>query len=230
MPVAIFSMEMSAEQLVERSWASLSQVPYSRILNGQLDDDEWPKITSASNAVVAAPIFIDDSSALSAVDIRARARRLKQREGIGLVVVDYLTLMRLPEGKENRNEKVGAVSWAMKQLARDLDIPVVLLSQLNRSLENRPNKRPVMSDLRDSGAIEQDADLIVFLYRDEVYREDSRQKGTAEVIIAKQRNGPTGTVRLSFAGEYVHFDNMLREDWERIQEPETEEEAGFDDL
>jgi replicative DNA helicase len=156
-----------------------------------------------------APVFIDDSAGLTPTELRARARRLKREApDLGLIVIDYLQLMQVPGGKENRATEISEISRALKSLAKELNLPVVALSQLNRSLEQRPNKRPVMSDLRESGAIEQDADVIVFIYRDEVYNDDSPDKGTAEIIVAKQRNGPIGTVRLTFLGQYTRFENF----------------------
>jgi len=155
-----------------------------------------------------APLFIDDSPALSPTELRARARRLKREHGLGLIVIDYLQLMQVPGSAENRTTEISEISRGLKALAKELNVPVVALSQLNRSLEQRPNKRPVMSDLRESGAIEQDADLIVFIYRDEVYNEDTTDQGIAEIIIGKQRNGPIGTVRLTFLGQYTRFENF----------------------
>ena len=210
-PVAIFSMEMPAESLTMRMISSLGRINQQAVRSGKLEDDDWPRVTSAVNILSQAKIFIDDSAALTPNEIRARCRRLQKEHGqLGMVMVDYLQLMRAPEAGDNRVNEISAISRGLKALAKELNCPVVALSQLNRSLEQRPNKRPVMSDLRESGAIEQDADLIVFIYRDEVYNEDSPDKGKAEIIIAKQRNGPIGTVNLTFQGQFTRFDNFAR--------------------
>ncbi len=209
-PVAIFSMEMPGDSLAMRMMSSLGRIDQHRVRTGKLEDDEWPRLTSAVNILAAAPMFIDDTPALSPTEVRARARRLKrEQDDLGLIVLDYLQLMQAPGSTENRATEISAISRSLKALAKELNVPVIALSQLNRSLENRPNKRPVMSDLRESGAIEQDADLIVFIYRDEVYHEDSNDKGIAEIIIAKQRNGPIGTTRLTFLGKYTKFENYI---------------------
>jgi len=210
-PVAIFSMEMPAEQLVMRMLSSLGRVDQHKVRTGRLDDDDWPRLTSAMNILSEAPLYIDDTPALSPTELRARARRLKREHGLGMIVIDYLQLMQVPVTKENRATEISEISRSLKALAKELNVPVLALSQLNRSLEQRPNKRPVMSDLRESGAIEQDADVIVFIYRDEVYNEDSPDKGIAEVIIGKQRNGPIGTVRLTFLGQYTRFENYIHD-------------------
>ena len=210
-PVAIFSMEMPAEQLVMRMLSSLARVDQHKVRTGRLDDDDWPRLTSAMNILSEAPLFIDDTPALSPTELRARARRLKREHGLGMIVIDYLQLMHVPVSKENRATEISEISRSLKALAKELKVPVLALSQLNRSLEQRPNKRPVMSDLRESGAIEQDADVIVFIYRDEVYNEDSPDKGIAEIIIGKQRNGPIGTVRLTFLGQYTRFENYTHD-------------------
>ncbi|GMR20608.1 MAG: replicative DNA helicase [Gammaproteobacteria bacterium] len=206
-PVAVFSMEMPGEQLAMRMMASLGRIDAHKIRTGKLDDDDWPRLTSAVNMLGEAPIFVDDTPALTPMELRARARRLHREHGLGLIIVDYLQLMQTGGSTENRATEISAITRALKGLAKELNVPLVALSQLNRSLEQRPNKRPVMSDLRESGAIEQDADVIVFIYRDEVYNEGSAEKGVAEIIIGKQRNGPTGTVRLTFLGEYTRFEN-----------------------
>ncbi|MGK2941227.1 MAG: replicative DNA helicase [Immundisolibacter sp.] len=207
-PVAVFSMEMPAEQLALRMISSLGRVDAHRVRTGQLHEDDWPRVTSAVTLLGEANIFIDDTPALSPLDLRARARRLKRQHGLGLIVVDYLQLMQVPGAKENRATEISDISRSLKALAKELSVPVMALSQLNRSLESRPNKRPVMSDLRESGAIEQDADLILFIYRDEVYNEDSADKGKAEIIIAKQRNGPIGHLHLAFLGAYTRFEDL----------------------
>jgi replicative DNA helicase len=209
-PVAIFSMEMPGDALAMRMMSSLGRIDQHRVRTGKLEEDEWPRLTSAVNMLADAPMYIDDTPALSPMEVRARARRLKREHGdLALIVLDYLQLMQVPGTNENRATEISAISRSLKALAKELKVPVVALSQLNRSLEQRPNKRPVMSDLRESGAIEQDADLIVFIYRDEVYHEDSKDKGVAEIIIGKQRNGPIGTTRLTFLGKYTKFENYI---------------------
>jgi replicative DNA helicase len=188
--------------------SSLGRIDQHKVRTGKLEDDDWPRLTSAINLLAGTNLFIDDTPALTPTEVRARARRLAREHGqLGLIVVDYLQLMQSPASGENRVQQISDISRGLKALAKELNVPVVALSQLNRNLEQRPNKRPVMSDLRDSGAIEQDADLIVFVYRDEVYNEDSPDKGIAEIIIGKQRNGPLGTVRLTFLGQYTRFEN-----------------------
>ena len=211
LPVAVFSMEMPGEQLAMRLLASVGRIDQHKLRTGRLGDDDWPRLAHAVGQLSEMPIYIDDTSALTPTELRARARRLKREHGIGLVVVDYLQLMQVPGHKENRATEISEISRSLKALARELAVPVIALSQLNRSLEQRPNKRPVMSDLRESGSIEQDADVIVFIYRDEVYNEDSPDKGTAEIIVAKQRNGPIGTVRLAFLGPYTRFENYTQD-------------------
>jgi replicative DNA helicase len=212
--VAVFSMEMPAESLTLRMLSSLGRINQTKVRSGQLDEDDWPRLTSAVSILNEAKIFIDDTPALSPTEMRARVRRLKRKHDIGLIVVDYLQLMQVKGGSENRVNEISEISRGLKALAKEMNVPVVALSQLNRGLEQRPNKRPVMSDLRESGAIEQDADLIVFIYRDEVYNEDSPDKGTAEVIIGKHRNGPLGTARLTFIGQYTRFENHASIDYE----------------
>ncbi|MDZ7802554.1 MAG: replicative DNA helicase [Thiohalophilus sp.] len=211
-PVAVFSMEMPGEQLVMRMMSSLGRIDQHKIRTGKLDDSDWPRLTSAVGILNEAPIYIDDTPGLSPTEIRSRARRIKREHGLGLIVVDYLQLMQLSGSSENRTNEISEISRGLKGLAKELNVPVITLSQLNRSLEQRPNKRPVMSDLRESGAIEQDADVIVFIYRDEVYNEESTDKGTAEIIISKQRNGPIGTARLTFLGQYTKFENYISGD------------------
>ena len=206
--VAVFSMEMSGEQLAMRLMSSLGRIDQTKVRTGKLDDDDWPRLTSAVSILSEAPLFIDDTPALSPTELRARARRLKREHNLGLIVIDYLQLMQVPGNKENRTGEISEISRSLKALAKELKVPVIALSQLNRSLEQRPNKRPVMSDLRESGAIEQDADVIMFIYRDEVYDEDSPDKGTAEIIIGKQRNGPIGVRRLTFLGKHTRFENF----------------------
>jgi replicative DNA helicase len=210
-PVAIFSMEMSAQQLVRRMFSSLGQIDQNKLRTGNLDDLDWPKLTSAMNLLHKSHIFIDETPSLSPAELRARARRLKREHDIGLIVVDYLQLMAVPGTRENRATEIAEISRSLKAIAKELQLPVIALSQLNRALEQRPNKRPVMADLRESGSIEQDADLIVFIYRDEVYNEDTPEKGKAEIIIGKHRNGPTGTVVLTFQGHWLRFLNYAPE-------------------
>ena len=209
--VAVFSMEMGATQLATRMIGSVGRLDQHRMRNGNLEDEDWARLTTALGKLNDAPIFIDEGAGLSSFDVRARARRLhRQTGGLGLIVVDYLQLMAGTSGRasENRATEISEISRSLKSLAKELEVPVVALSQLNRSVEQRPDKRPVMSDLRESGAIEQDADLILFIYRDEVYNPDSEDKGTAEIIIAKQRNGPIGRVRLTFLGQHTRFENF----------------------
>ena len=210
-PVAVFSMEMPGDSLAMRMISSLGRVDQHHIRTGNLTDEDWARITSAIHILSEAKIFIDDTPAMSPNEIRARARRLKRQHGLGLIVIDYLQLMQVHGGSENRATEISEISRGLKAMAKELKVPVIALSQLNRSLEQRPDKRPVMSDLRESGAIEQDADLIVFIYRDEVYNDDSPQKGVAEIIIAKQRNGPIGKTMLTFLGKYTKFENYIPE-------------------
>jgi len=210
LPIAIFSMEMGASQLVTRMLGSIGKLDQQRMRNGSLEDDDWFRLTSAVGKLNDAPVYIDEGAGLTSFDVRARARRLQRQAGqLGLIVIDYIQLMSGTSDKsnENRATEISEISRSLKSLAKELNVPVVALSQLNRSVEQRQDKRPVMSDLRESGAIEQDADLILFIYRDEVYNKDSEQKGTAEIIISKQRNGPIGTVRLTFLGEHTRFEN-----------------------
>ncbi|MBA1446472.1 MAG: replicative DNA helicase [Chromatiales bacterium] len=208
--VAVFSMEMPGDSLAMRMMSSLGHIDQLRVRTGKLEDDEWPRLTSAVSMLAETKLFIDDTPAMSPTEVRARARRLKRENpDLGLIVLDYLQLMQAPGEGDNRTNEISAISRSLKALAKELSVPVMALSQLNRSLESRTNKRPIMSDLRESGAIEQDADLIVFIYRDEVYNEDSPDKGLAEIIIGKQRNGPIGTIRLTFLGKYTKFENYI---------------------
>ena len=220
-PVAVFSMEMPSDALAMRMLSSLGQIDQHRLRTGKLNDDDWPRLTSAIALLNEAPLFIDDTPALTVTELRARARRLKREHGLSMIVIDYIQLMQGSGGgsNENRATEVSEISRSLKALAKELEVPVIALSQLNRSLEQRPNKRPIMSDLRESGAIEQDADLIVFIYRDEVYNEDSSEKGKAEIIIGKQRNGPIGTVALTFQGKYTRFENFAFNDYDDYGEP-----------
>ncbi len=215
LPVAVFSMEMPGDHLAMRMMSSLGRIDQHRLRIGQLEDEEWPRMTSAINILAGTKLFIDDTPALTPTDLRARARRLTRENGqLGLIVIDYLQLMQAPGAGENRTAEISEISRGLKGLAKELNVPVIALSQLNRNLEQRPNKRPVMSDLRESGSLEQDADVIIFIYRDEVYNEDSADKGTAEIIISKQRNGPIGTVRLTFLGQYTRFENFTQPTYE----------------
>ncbi len=211
LPVAVFSMEMPGPQLATRMLASLSRVNSTRLRTGQLENDDWPKLTSAIGLLNQKNIYIDDTPALSPLEVRTRARRLaaEHEHGLGMIMLDYLQLMRGSDsgGSDNRTLEISNITRSLKGLAKELDCPIIILSQLNRSLEQRPNKRPIMSDLRESGAIEQDADLIMFIYRHEVYEPETDQKGLAEIIIGKQRNGPIGTVRLAFLGEFTRFED-----------------------
>ncbi len=211
-PVLVFSMEMPNAQLVTRMLSSLGRIDQGRMRTGQLEDEDWPRLNSAISLLADKPFYIDDSPALSPNELRARARRVARENNgeMGVILVDYLQLMQVP-GAESRVAEISEISRSLKALAKEMECPVLALSQLNRSLEQRPNKRPVMSDLRESGAIEQDADIIMFIYRDEVYNPESPEKGMAEIIIGKQRNGPIGTVKLAFLGKYTKFENLAME-------------------
>ncbi|MFH1830743.1 MAG: replicative DNA helicase [Pseudomonadota bacterium] len=206
--VAIFSLEMSKEQLVQRMLCSRAEVDASKLRGGFLSEGDWPRLTRAAGLLSEAPIFIDDSPALNALEIRAKARRLLREHGLDLVVVDYLQLMRGIGRAESREREISEISRSLKALAKELNVPVVALSQLNRGVEARQDKRPQLADLRESGAIEQDADVITFIYRDEMYNKESPDAGKAEVIVGKQRNGPTGKVVLAFRGSLTRFDDL----------------------
>ncbi|MBB6340128.1 replicative DNA helicase [Pseudomonas fluvialis] len=208
--VLVFSLEMPADSIVMRMLSSLGRIDQTKVRSGKLDDDDWPRLTSAVNLLNERKLFIDDTAGISPTEMRARARRLAREHGeVALIMVDYLQLMRIPGASgENRTNEISEISRSLKALAKEFNCPVVALSQLNRSLEQRPNKRPVNSDLRESGAIEQDADIIMFVYRDEVYHPETEYKGVAEIIIGKQRNGPIGTCRLAFLGKYTRFENL----------------------
>ncbi len=205
---AVFSLEMSKEQLVQRLLCMESRVDGGRLRGGFLHDDDWPRLTAAASQLSEAPIFIDDTPGLTTTELRAKCRRLAKNHKLGFVVIDYLQLMRVKGKIESREREIAEISMSLKALAKELNIPVLALSQLNRSLEARQDKRPVMSDLRESGSIEQDADIIMFLYRDEVYHPDTDQPGVAELIVAKHRNGPTGLVKMAFLSEYTRFENL----------------------
>ena len=208
-PTAIFSMEMPSQQLAFRMISSLGRVDQSHLRTGRFPDEDWSRINTAVQLMSEAPIFIDDTPGLSPTEIRARSRRLQREHGLGLIVVDYLQLMSVPGNKENRATEISEISRSLKGLAKELSLPIIALSQLNRSVEQRTDKRPVMSDLRESGAIEQDADLIIFIYREEVYNADTPRKGIADIAIAKQRNGPIGDFPLTFVGRYTKFENWV---------------------
>jgi len=209
-PILVFSLEMPAESLIIRMLSSLGKIDQTKMRNGQLEESDWPKLTSAVNKLKDKPLFIDDTPGLSPMEMRSRARRIWREHGLlGMIMVDYLQLMSIKGSSDNRTGEISEISRSLKIMAREFDCPVVALSQLNRSLEQRPNRRPVMSDLRESGAIEQDADVIMFVYRDEVYNEDTEHKGVAEIIIGKQRNGPIGTKLLSFIGKFTRFENYM---------------------
>jgi replicative DNA helicase len=211
--VAVFSMEMSASQLAFRLISSVGRINQQHLRNGDIQEEEWPRVTSAITLLSEAKIFIDDTPALSPSELRARCRRLKREHDLGLIVIDYLQLMQVPGNRENRATEISEISRNLKALAKELHVPVIALSQLNRSLEQRADKRPVMADLRESGAIEQDADVIMFIYRDEYYNQDSPDKGLAEIIIGKQRSGPTGSVKLTFLGQYTKFENYASDNY-----------------
>jgi replicative DNA helicase len=217
-PTAIFSMEMPSQQLAFRMISSLGRVDQTHLRTGNFPDEDWSRINTAVQLMSDAPIFIDDSASLSPTEIRARARRLKREHGLGLIVVDYLQLMQVHGSTENRATEISEISRSLKALAKELELPIIALSQLNRSVEQRTDKRPVMSDLRESGAIEQDADLIIFIYREEVYNQETPRKGVADINIAKQRNGPIGDFPLTFVGRFTKFENWV---------PETYAEEGY---
>jgi replicative DNA helicase len=210
-PVAVFSMEMSVDQLALRMVSSLGRVDQSHLRNGRFADEDWPRINGAIRQMAEAKIFIDDTPALTPTEVRSRARRLQREHGLALIVLDYLQLMRVAGNTENRATEISEISRSLKALARELKVPVIALSQLNRSVEQRQDKKPVMSDLRESGAIEQDADMIVFIYREEVYNQNTPRKGIADITIAKQRNGPTGEFPLTFLGKYTRFESYAPE-------------------
>lgn len=217
-PAMIFSLEMSKEQLVQRMLCSVSRVDASRLRTGHLGDSDWPKLTNGAGHLSEAQIFIDDTPAISVLELRAKARRLKAEYNLGLVVVDYLQLMQ-GSNSESRQQEISEISRSLKALAKELSVPIIALSQLNRSLESRTDKRPVMADLRESGAIEQDADVIMFVYREAVYCDackkrdgscDKNHANDAEIVVGKQRNGPIGTVHLTFKGEFTRFENQSK--------------------
>jgi replicative DNA helicase len=216
LPVLFFSMEMSSESILMRMMSSVGDIEQNKIRSGQLDEaTDWTKITSVMATLQDKLFFIDDTQSLHPIEMRSRARRIARQHGsLGLIVIDYLQLMHYPEKFDNRSNEISAISRALKGLAKEMDVPVIALSQLNRSLENRENRRPRSSDLRESGAIEQDADVILFIYRDEVYHPESNDKGIAEIIIGKQRNGPIGEIKLAFQGQYTRFKDLDTRDYE----------------
>jgi replicative DNA helicase len=210
----VFSLEMSKEQLALRMLAADAKVDSQRLRRGLVGETDWPKLTTAAGRLSEAPIFIDDTPAITVLEMKAKARRLKAENGLELVVLDYLQLMRAGGRKDSREQEISEISRSLKALAKELNVPVIALSQLNRKVEDRTNRRPQMADLRESGAIEQDADVIAFIYRDEVYNksEDNPEKGIAEIIIGKQRNGPVGIVKLAFLEQYTSFEQLARSD------------------
>jgi len=209
-PVAVFSLEMSKEQIVMRMLCAEARVGNTKVRSGRLADTDFPRLVDAASKLAQADIFVDDTPAISVLELRAKARRLHREKPLAAVIIDYLQLMRGGSRKvERREQEISEISGALKALAKELHVPVIALSQLNRSVEGRQDKRPMMSDLRESGAIEQDADIIGFVYRDEVYNPDTTEKGIAELIISKHRSGPVGTVRLSFQGEFTVFENLV---------------------
>ncbi len=220
-PTLVFSLEMPGDAIAMRMISSLGRIDQHRLRTGKLHDEDWPRVTSAVNMLSEAPLFVDDTPGLSPAEMRARARRLAKEQGqLGLIIVDYLQLMRVPGYRvENRTAEISEISRSIKSLAKELSVPIVACSQLNRSLESRSDRRPMMSDLRESGALEQDADLIAFIYRDEVYNEDSPDKGVAEIIIGKHRNGPIGKIRLSFLGQFTRFEDLVYSSYNAVVEP-----------
>ncbi len=221
-PVAIFSLEMSREQLTTRMLCSESRTNSNKVRDGFFSDEEWVCLSNAMGVLTQTPIYIDDSSELSSLDIKTKARRLKREKGLGLIIIDYLQLMKPRVAMERRDLEISEMSRSLKSLAKELNIPIIALSQLNRRLEERADKHPQLSDLRESGALEQDADLVMFIYRDEQYNkeEDNPNRGIAEVELAKHRNGPSGKVKLVFLGEYTRFENLTLEGYSP-QSPNT---------
>ena len=209
-PVAIFSLEMSKSQLVQRMLCSEARVDAHNLRKGRLAESDWPTLSMAAGRLSSAPIFIDDSASATSLEIKAKARRLKAQHDLGLIIIDYMQLMQNSSRAENRQQEISEISRSLKSLARELNVPVIAVSQLSRAVEQRIERRPRLSDLRESGAIEQDADLVIFIYREEYYKPKTEKKGTAEIIISKQRNGPTGTIDLAFIKEYAKFENLTR--------------------
>jgi len=209
-PVAIFSLEMSKSQIVQRMLCSEARIDTHALRRGIMPEEDWPKLSLAAGRLSAAPIFVDDTAGISPLEIKAKARRLKAKHELGLILIDYLQLIQTGLKIENRQQEISQISRSLKGLARELNVPVIAVSQLSRAVEQRSNQRPRLSDLRESGALEQDADVVAFIYREEYYKQKSSKKGIAEVIISKQRNGPTGTVELAFLKEYTRFENLAR--------------------
>ena len=209
-PLAFFSLEMSKEQLVQRMLCSHARVDSHKVRTGFLSQSDWPRLVNAAGKLSDSPIYIDDTPSISVLELRAKARRLKSQFDIGLIVLDYLQLMQGPSGVENRQQEISEISRALKALARELSVPIIAVSQLSRAVEQRADHRPLLSDLRESGAIEQDADLVVLLLREEYYNPTEENKGITDVIIAKQRNGPVGTLKLAFLNEYTRFENLAK--------------------
>nr|WP_240009545.1 replicative DNA helicase [Marinomonas algicola] len=219
LPVIVFSLEMPSEQLMMRMLSSLGKIDQTRMRSGQLQQEDWDKLMSAVKMLKDRKLFIDDTAGISPTEMRSRVRRIaRDNGGVALIMIDYLQLMQIPGFSEGRTNEISEISRSLKAIAKEMECPVIALSQLNRSLENRPNKRPVNSDLRESGAIEQDADIISFVYRDEVYNEDTPYKGIAEIIIGKQRNGPIGTCRLSFVGKFTRFEDLAPDAYRDFQD------------
>jgi replicative DNA helicase len=217
----IFSLEMAKEQLVQRMLCSHARVEFHKVRTGFLSQSDWPKLTNAAGKLAESPIFIDDTPAISILELRAKARRLKSQHDIGLVIIDYLQLMRSTIATDNRQQEISDISRALKALARELRVPVIAVSQLSRAVEARADRRPQLSDLRESGAIEQDADLVILLLREEYYNPTPENKGIAELIIAKQRNGPVGSMNLAFIKEYTRFENLTKRHAELAEEIEV---------
>ncbi|MCK9385918.1 MAG: replicative DNA helicase [Nevskia sp.] len=211
LPTAVFSMEMSAEQLALRVLSSFGRIDQQRLRSGDMEDHDWSRLVSASGLLREAPLYIDETGSLSPQELAGRARRMAAKQRLSLIVVDYIQLMQVPNNRENRTNEISEISRSLKALAKELKVPIIALSQLSRSLEARQDKRPIMSDLRESGSIEQDADVVLFVYRDDYHNKESPNQGTAEIIIAKQRSGPTGKVRTAFLGKYTRFDNLAPE-------------------
>ncbi len=223
-PVAVFSLEMSKSQLVQRMLWTEARVDALKMRTGYLSESDWPKLTTAAGLLAEAPVFVDDTPAIPLLELRAKARRLKAERDIGLLIVDYLQLIQGPRRTENRQQEVAEISRSLKALAKELNLPLIAVSQLSRAPKTRASHRPILSDLRESGAIEQDADVVIFIYRPELYQKKTEDEGIAEIIIGKQRNGPTGTVKLAFMKEYTRFENLARtrgEPFEAFREPEV---------
>ncbi|MFT2110237.1 replicative DNA helicase [Marinomonas sp. 2405UD68-3] len=219
LPVIVFSLEMPSDQLMMRMLSSLGKIDQTRMRSGQLQQEDWDKLMSAVKMLKDRKLFIDDTAGISPTEMRSRVRRIaRDHGGVALIMIDYLQLMQIPGFTEGRTNEISEISRSLKSIAKEMECPVIALSQLNRSLENRPNKRPVNSDLRESGAIEQDADIISFVYRDEVYNEDTPYKGIAEIIIGKQRNGPIGTCRLAFVGKFTRFEDLAPDAYRDFQD------------